>query len=130
MNQRVQRVINIMQENLRRELPLSELARSVNLSPWWLCHMFKAEIGTSPKQHLKSMRMQKSQELLETSFLSVKEITSRVGVRNESHFVRDFKRTYSVTPTQYRARHLGSNLGKKERGEAEQQDRLINSKNG
>lgn len=75
--------------------------------------MFKVETGTSPERHLKSLRMQKAKELLETTFLSVKEIASRVGLRNESHFVRDFKRTYGVTPTQYRARYLGSNLGKK-----------------
>ncbi|MGH9906870.1 MAG: helix-turn-helix domain-containing protein, partial [Pyrinomonadaceae bacterium] len=40
--------------------------------------------------------------LLETSFLSVKEITHSVGLNDESHFVRDFKAVYGFPPTRYR----------------------------
>ena len=40
--------------------------------------------------------------LLTTTFLSVKEIVRRVGLTDESHFVRDFKRFYGVTPSEYR----------------------------
>jgi AraC-like DNA-binding protein len=42
--------------------------------------------------------------LLTTTFLSVKEIASRVGLADESHFVRDFKRIYGMTPSEYRTR--------------------------
>lgn len=48
--------------------------------------------------------MRRAQELLETTFLSVKEIMAKVGVTDESHFVRDFKRFHGCTPAQYRAR--------------------------
>jgi AraC-like DNA-binding protein len=40
--------------------------------------------------------------LLTTTFLSVKQIVRRVGLTDESHFVRDFKRSYGVTPGEYR----------------------------
>jgi AraC-like DNA-binding protein len=40
--------------------------------------------------------------LLTSTFLTVKEIMVRVGFSDESHFVRYFKRSYGMTPTQYR----------------------------
>jgi hypothetical protein len=40
----------------------------------------------------------------ESSFLSVKEIAYRVGLNDESHFVRDFKSTYGSSPALYRTR--------------------------
>ena len=46
--------------------------------------------------------MERAKELLETSFLSVKEIAHRVGLNDESHFVRDFKMIYGLTPISYR----------------------------
>jgi two-component system response regulator YesN len=54
-------------------------------------------------RHLQLMRMKKAQNLLETTLLSVKEIMVRVGIKDRSHFERDFKRIYGLTPTQYRA---------------------------
>jgi transcriptional regulator GlxA family with amidase domain len=40
--------------------------------------------------------------LLESSFLSVKQIMTEVGIRDESHFVKDFYATYGLSPTRYR----------------------------
>lgn len=103
MDQRVQRVILIINENLTREPSLGELAQAINLSPSRMSHVFKTELGISPKQYLKLVRIQRAKELLLNSFLSVKEIARRVGARDESHFVRDFKKECGLTPTQYRA---------------------------
>lgn len=103
MDQRVQRVILIINENLTREPSLGELAQAINLSSSRMCHLFKTETGVSPKQYIKMVRIQRAKELLLTSFLSVKEIARMVGARDESHFVRDFKKECGFTPTQYRA---------------------------
>jgi AraC-like DNA-binding protein len=52
--------------------------------------------------------MQKAKELLENTFLSVKEATVSVGINDESHFVRDFKMNFGLTPSQYRQRYRAS----------------------
>src|SRR5687768_3187080 len=54
--------------------------------------------------------MQRARELLETSYLSVKQVMARVGVTDESHFVRDFKKACGLTPARYRERFLGGRL--------------------
>jgi AraC-like DNA-binding protein len=56
----------------------------------------------SPAKYLKTLRMRQAATLLTTTFLSVKEIVRRVGLTDESHFVRDFKRLYGRTPSEYR----------------------------
>lgn len=91
-----------MRDNLDRELPLVELAQYVNLSPWRLCHLFRTDTGMPPIKYLRQLRLEAAKQLLEVSFLSIKEITYKVGINDESHFVRDFKRMYGMPPSIYR----------------------------
>jgi len=91
-----------MREDVRGELSLAEFAQSVNLSVWRLCHIFKTDVGMPPMRYLRGLRMERAKDLLESSFLSVKEIAYRVGLNDESHFVRDFKSTYGSSPALYR----------------------------
>lgn len=93
----------MMREDVRGELCLSEFAQSVNLSVWRLCHIFKSDVGMPPMRYLRLLRMERAKDLLESSFLSVKEIAYRVGLNDESHFVRDFKSTYGSSPALYRS---------------------------
>jgi AraC-like DNA-binding protein len=102
MDRRVQLVISIMKEDLSRELPIDDIATCVNISPSRLRYLFKVETGQSPNQYLKFLRMQRAKQLVEDTFLNVKQIMCELGINDESHFVRDFKRTYGMTITQYR----------------------------
>ena len=103
MDKRVEKIIQMMQEDVRGELSLSEFAQSVNLSVWRLCHIFKSDVGMPPIRYLRLLRMERAKDLLESSFLSVKEIAYQVGLNDESHFVRDFKSTYGFSPALYRS---------------------------
>jgi AraC-like DNA-binding protein len=94
----------MMREDVRGELSLTEFAQSVNLSVWRLCHIFKSDVGMPPIRYLRLLRMERAKGLLESSFLSVKEIAYQVGLNDESHFVRDFKSTYGYSPALYRSR--------------------------
>ena len=97
-----------MREDISCELCLSEFAQSVNLSVWRLSHLFKTDIGMPPMRYLRLLRMERAKDLLESSFLSVKEIGFRVGLTDESHFVRDFKATYGLSPACYRTQFRGN----------------------
>jgi AraC-like DNA-binding protein len=103
MAHRVRTVIEQMQGDPSQTLTLGKMAESVNLSPPYFCYLFKTITGVPPAKYLKLLRMQEAAVLLTTTFLSVKEIVRRVGLTDESHFVRDFKRYYGVTPSEYRS---------------------------
>ena len=102
MDQRVETVIRLIEEDLSRSLPLGGLAAAVNLSPSRLHQIFRNATGISPSKYLKARRLAEAKRLLETTFLSVKEIRLRVGIDDESHFTRDFRGAYGCTPTEYR----------------------------
>ena len=95
-------VINYMADNLHRKNNLRELAQIVNMSPSHLSYKFKVETGISLARYQKALKLQKAKELLETTCLRIKEVMVMVGINDESHFVRDFKREFHVTPTEHR----------------------------
>lgn len=120
MEYRIEKVISLMRANLHRRFTLREMARAVHVSPEHLCRLFKAEAGSPPTKYFKALRMQKARELLETTPLNIKEIIALIGVKDASHFVRDFEATYGLTPVRYRANyHNGCVEGRRN------QERLI-----
>lgn len=102
MDRRVLQAINLLSEDLTRPLDWDALAAATNLSPSRLRHLFKSETGLTPAQYLKRLRLEGARELLEGSFLRLKEVMPRVGVSDESHFVRDFKKVHGLPPIKYR----------------------------
>jgi AraC-like DNA-binding protein len=105
IDHRVKIAISFIEEHLDRQLSLNEIAQYINVSPWHLCRLFKTATGTSVTQYLLVMRMERAKDLLENTCLRVKEIMNQVGIRDESHFARTFKKLFSMTPSQYRAGH-------------------------
>lgn len=110
MDQRIRTTIALMETHLQGELSLEELAQSVNLSASRFRHLFKAETGVAPAQYLKVIRLRRAQELITTTYLSMKQVMSSVGVHDTGHFAKDFKRMYGLTPGEYRERHRDANL--------------------
>ena len=103
MDRRIEVVISKLESDVSRAWRMAELAQLVNLSSSRLRHLFKTETGKTPTQYLKDLRLRNAELLLRTTFLSVKEIVNRIGLTTGSHFVRDFKNEYGLTPTMYRS---------------------------
>jgi transcriptional regulator GlxA family with amidase domain len=102
LDSRIQTTIALLQGGIASRVDVDELARKANISTSHLRHLFKLETGLTLMQYLKLIRMQKAEQLLLSTFLSVKEIMNRVGISNESYFSREFKRTFGLAPLQYR----------------------------
>ena len=101
MDQRVQHILTDMTADPRRGLSLASMAQSVNLSTSHMCYLFKTETGTPAAHYLKLLKMHDAAMLLSSKFLSVKQVMVAVGFKFGSHFVRDFKKIYGQTPTEY-----------------------------
>jgi two-component system response regulator YesN len=104
MDIRVRQVITLLSQDLSRNVDIKALASSVDLSASRLRHLFKDETGLTPAQYLKRLRLERARELMEGSFLRVKEVMPQLGITDESHFVRDFKKTHGLPPIKYRHR--------------------------
>lgn len=103
MDPRVRVAVSYMRAELNKEMSFEHMARRVNLSTSRLSHLFKEEFGIAPTKYLKLMRMERARELIGSTFLSIKEIAAAAGFNDCSHFVRNYKRSFGMTPTQYRA---------------------------
>lgn len=83
------------------------MADEVRMSAPYFQKRFKEVTGSTPMAYLHDLRLEKARELLEEEqcFLQVKEIGSTVGLANDSHFTRDFKKKCGLTPSEYRKQH-------------------------
>src|ERR1044072_1941076 len=104
MEHRVRQAIALAEETLHKGWRPAKLAAVVNLSPSRLHQLFKEETGLPPARYLRQMRMRRAKELLESTHFSVKQVMGCVGLTDESHFVRDFKKTCGLTQARYRER--------------------------
>ncbi|MGH9929719.1 MAG: helix-turn-helix domain-containing protein [Pyrinomonadaceae bacterium] len=109
MDLRVLKVIDRIEAMPEQGLPFEALAKSMNISPSRLRHLFTNEVGASPRQYLRTIRMEHAKHLIENTYLNVKEVMTKVGLGDESHFVRDFARVYGRTPGRHREHHRLSN---------------------
>lgn len=92
-------------DDLQRDWKVDDLARAIDISPAHLQKLFKTETGISPIRFIKHLRLEKSRELLETTFLRVQQIGFEVGITDQSYFDREFKKKYGLTPNQYREQY-------------------------
>src|SRR5262249_32634946 len=102
MDRRVKSVIILMDQGFNQPLSVADLSKAVNLSPGRLCHIYKSETNVALLHYLRALRMEQAKRLLQTTFMTGKEVMIEVGVRDESHFVRDFESTFGVSPARFR----------------------------
>lgn len=102
MDRRIELVISKIRTETTTPWDTASLAALVNLSPSRFRHLFRQEAGIGPGQYLKNFRLGKAEQMLRTTFLTVKQILKQVGIASNAHFVRDFRRKYGMTPTAYR----------------------------
>ena len=115
MDPRIADVIARIEQQLAADLSIPALAAGVNLSASRLAHLFTREIGISPARYVHRLRMERARELMERTFLSVKQVMLSVGINDPSHFARDFRRYHGVGPSQLRQRAWGARPSKSPR---------------
>jgi transcriptional regulator GlxA family with amidase domain len=81
---------------------MAELSRAVNLSRAHLTRLFRRETGMSPACFGRTLRLDYARRLLQTSFLSIKQVMAASGWNDPSHFSREFKRRHGKSPLAFR----------------------------
>jgi AraC family transcriptional activator FtrA len=89
-------------DRLAQPLTVADLARQINMSPRNLGRHFTAATGTTPLQWLLTQRINRAQELLETTDHSVEHIAERTGMGTATSLRRHFHRAIGVPPDAYR----------------------------
>jgi AraC-like DNA-binding protein len=98
---RVQKVIALLGEELATTLTLEEIGRRVGCSHFHLSRIFSQETGRSIFQHLRQLRMERAAELLREGRLNVTEVSLEVGYSSPSHFSMAFHEMFGCCPGLY-----------------------------
>ena len=81
---------------------LSDFSRKVKEEEYVLSRMIKKNTGRTFKDLLQEKRLSKACELLKNTDISIADISVLVGYDNTSFFHRLFRRTYDMSPRDYR----------------------------
>jgi AraC-like DNA-binding protein len=101
MDRRVEATIQLMKTRGRQNLSMADIACKVGLSRWYFTHLFKTETAKSPMRYRQELRMQQAEELCAKTLLSLKEVVFALGLKDRSHFSREFKRLHGMTPKEF-----------------------------
>jgi AraC family transcriptional regulator len=101
-SRRLARVMNYINEHLRDEITIEELASAASLSRFHFSRMFKATVGQSPSSFVSQLRLELAKLLLSQG-ASIADAAFDCGFSSESNFVRSFRRAVGVTPGRFRA---------------------------
>lgn len=99
----MQIVIDHIDANLDKPLPVEELAKVSGLSRAHFSRVFAESEGVPPAEFVLQQRMQRAAKLLtKAAFIPVKEVAIMSGFDDANYFSKVFRRIYGINPTEFR----------------------------
>ena len=100
------RIKSYIDEHYQEPLTLQEIGKELNVSAYYMSHVFKRATGYSPIQYLLRRRLGEAQTLLISTDLPIAEIAGMVGFDTQNYFNAQFTRHVGVPPKQYRENYV------------------------
>ena len=98
----VEMVEKLLSKNIRENLSISDIANRLNISVYYLMHVFKKRTGITINEYKMALRIAQAKKMLKNTNKSISEIADSCGFESLQYFSRTFKKTEGVTPSQYR----------------------------
>lgn len=97
-----------LQLNRGKDIEVSQIASAMCMSDRQFYRKMSALTDSTPTVYIQRVKIKKAKSLLDgDSRMSFREIADKCGFNDYSNFVRTFKNTYGVTPTEYRRSNAG-----------------------
>lgn len=101
----IQRICTYIENNLAENVSIRDIAKEMNISVYYLSHLFKSVTGTTIIEYRNALRLTKAKKLLISTNDTVSQIASQCGFCNVSYFTELFSRSEKIPPTEYRKYH-------------------------
>jgi AraC-like DNA-binding protein len=98
----MRRVRGYVDAHLGVSIDLATLAGVAGISIHHFARGFKQSAGVTPHHYLTQKRVERAQDLLAHTDLSLSEIAYAAGFSDQSHLARHFRQMLGVTPGQFR----------------------------
>ncbi|MFD2922836.1 helix-turn-helix domain-containing protein [Halobacillus naozhouensis] len=98
----INRAVTHIHEHILDELDLEQIAKACFVSPCYLSHLFKKDVGVSVVQFINEKRVEESKYFLMHTTTSISDIAALFKFCNQSYYTSIFKKHFKLTPKQYR----------------------------
>ena len=97
----LQNAINFIRESFSENIQISDIAAASNCSTSYLSRIFNKHLGKAPYCYLTEYRLFFAEKLLRNQF-NVTDVASMSGFSDSSVFIKHFKKSFGITPLQYK----------------------------
>ncbi len=98
----VRKIMGVISQRYMTALSLDAVAESVGLSRFHVARLVKRSTGKTVTQHIRTLRVNKACELLESTDRPYTEIAYELGFADQSYFIKQFREMTGTTPGRYR----------------------------
>lgn len=94
----IKKLLTYINENYTKEITLEDLSKQCDISESSCLRLFNEFTKKTPIQYIKQLRIEKANELLKSTDLSITEIALSVGFNDVSYFIKSYKEIFGKTP--------------------------------
>lgn len=102
LDDNIQKVVQHISQNLTTTISLEQLAKLSGYSLSRFKAKFKTEIGMPPAEYITLQKIKYAKKMLETTNLSITELSYTLGFSSSNYFSSVFKKILNITPQQYK----------------------------
>lgn len=102
LDPRIERVVSQLRRNPHQRTSLEQASMMACLAPAYFSRLFTREMGTSFREFVVTVRLDRAKYLLQETDMSVSEIAESLGYESVFLFSRQFKSRYAVAPSRIR----------------------------
>ena len=100
----IRKAKEFIRANYKKKIKLEDISKVVYLSPYYLSHIFKKEVGFTLFEYLTKVRIEEAKGLLENTPWNTTRISFEIGCTDQSYFCKVFKKIEGMSPSDYRKR--------------------------
>ncbi len=98
----VKQTITYISQNYDKKLSINDISQEINISKYYLCHLFKATTKQTINAYLNEFRCKQARLLLRNSELPINEISIQCGFQDPSYFTKNYRKLYKCLPSSER----------------------------
>ncbi|CEK30363.1 AraC family transcriptional regulator [[Clostridium] sordellii] len=100
-NNLLNKILNFIDLNITNKIFVDTICLEFNISPTTLHSLFKKNVGTTVKNYINKVKLNKSKDLINKSEYTFSEIADYLAFSSIHYFSKKFKSEFGISPTEY-----------------------------
>jgi AraC-like DNA-binding protein len=97
----VQKAVEYINSHICDDIRIDSICSAIHVSKYYFCKKFKQATGLTVMEYILKTRIISAKNMLESTDLTVGQVSDRCGFSSQSYFCRVFREDTGTTPLQY-----------------------------